>query len=137
MGRKAGSRQLKREPSPGFWPLHRKEETGAPMTRPGPHAREKSLPLVLLLRDILGYAKTAHEAKRIIDSDHVRVDGAVRRDHRFPVALMDAVQIEWANKIFRALPKRGARLQLTTVTENQAEYKHCHAIGKSTVSQTR
>jgi len=135
MGRKAGSRQLKREPSPGFWPLHRKEETWAPMTRPGPHAREKSLPLVLLLRDILGYAKTAHEAKRIIDSDHVRVDGVVRRDHRFPVGLMDVVQIEGANQIFRVLPKRGGGLQLTLITENEAKYKLCKVTGKSTVRQ--
>src|SRR5438445_13362980 len=105
------------------------------MTRPGPHAREKSLPLVLLLRDILGYAKTAHEAKRIIDSDHVRVDGVVRRDHRFPVGLMDVVQIEGANQFFRVLPKRGGGLQLTPITENDEKYKHSKVIGKSTIRQ--
>src|SRR5207245_5632041 len=116
MGRKAGPRQLKREPSPGFWPLHRKEETWAPMTRPGPHAREKSLPLVLLLRDILGYAKTAHEAKRIIDSDHVRVDGGVRTDHRFSAGMMDVVPVGGANPNFPIMPKAGGGRQQTTIT---------------------
>ena|SRR6267143_231097 len=135
MGKKAGSRQLKREPSPAFWPQHRKEETWAPMTRPGPHARDKSLPLVILLRNILGYAKTAHEAKRIIDSDHVKVDGVVRKDHRFPVGLMDVVQIAGANQIFRVLPKRGGGLQLTPITESEAKYKLCKVTGKSTVKK--
>ena len=135
MGRKAGSRQLKREPSPAFWPLHRKEETWAPMTRPGPHAREKSLPLVILLRNILGFAKTAHEAKSIVDSNHVRVDGVVRRDHRFPVGLMDVVQIEGAKQIFRVLPKRGGGLQLTPITATEAKYKLCKVTGKSTVKK--
>jgi small subunit ribosomal protein S4e len=133
VGRKAGSRQLKREPSPAFWPLHRKEETWAPMTRPGPHPREKSLPLVILLRNILGFAKTAHEAKSIINSNQVKVDGVVRRDHRFPIGLMDVVQIEGANQIFRVLPKRGGGLQLSPITATEAKYKLCKVTGKSTV----
>ena len=54
MARKFGPRQLKREPSPGFWPIHRKEYTWAPRTRPGPHPREKSLPLVVIVRESLG-----------------------------------------------------------------------------------
>src|SRR6266571_3186944 len=62
MARKGGSRQLKREPAPGFWPIKRKERTWAPNTRPGPHSREKSIPLVIVIREILGYARTAKEA---------------------------------------------------------------------------
>ncbi|HYY90472.1 MAG TPA: 30S ribosomal protein S4e, partial [Candidatus Dormibacteraeota bacterium] len=59
MARKFGPRQLKREPSPSFWPIKRKKMAWAPLTRPGPHARDKSLPLVIVIREILGYAKTA------------------------------------------------------------------------------
>jgi small subunit ribosomal protein S4e len=135
MGRKSGSRQLKREPSPAFWPLHRKELTWAPMTRPGPHPRNKSLPLVILLRDILGFAKTAHEAKNIIDSNNVKVDGVVRRDHRFPIGLMDVIQIEGANQLFRVMPKRGGGLQLTPITASEAKFKLCKVTGKSTVKK--
>src|SRR6266571_2936580 len=94
MARKGGSRQLKREPAPGFWPIKRKERTWAPNTRPGPHSREKSLALVIIIREILGYARTAKEATRIINTGKVKIDGVVRKDHRFPVGLMDVLNIE-------------------------------------------
>ncbi|HZD12126.1 MAG TPA: 30S ribosomal protein S4e [Candidatus Binatus sp.] len=135
MGRKAGSRQLKRQPSPAFWPIHRKEETWAPMPRPGPHARQKSLPLVLILRNILGYARTSNEAKGIIKSGQVKVDGVTRRDHRLPIGLMDVVQIQGGGttEIFRILPKRGGGLQLTPITPEESKFKLCKITGKHTV----
>src|SRR5438105_15235983 len=101
MARKSGPRQLKREPAPGFWPIKRKERTWAPNTRPGPHSREKSLPLVIIIREILGYARTAKEATRIINTGKGKIDGVVRKDHRFPVQRMDAVQNEGARLILR------------------------------------
>src|SRR5881409_115574 len=106
MARKFGPRQLKREPSPGFWPIHRKEHTWAPRTHPGPHAREKSLPLMVIVRESLGLANIAKEAIRIISAGKVKVDGVVRRDRRFPVGLMDIVQIEGIPQVYRAFQSR-------------------------------
>src|SRR5438445_13499483 len=93
MARKFGPRQLKREPSPGFWPIHRKEHTWAPRTHPGPHAREKSLPLMVIVRESLGLANIAKEATRIISNGDVKVEGVVRRDRRFPDGLDDNVEV--------------------------------------------
>src|SRR3989442_5218440 len=106
MARKFGPRQLKREPSPGFWPIHRKEYTWAPRTRPGPHAREKSLPLMIIVRESLGLANIAKEAIKIINEGKVKVDGIVRRDRRFPVGLMDIVQIESVPEAISDIRKR-------------------------------
>src|SRR5260370_38686283 len=92
--RKSGPRQLKREPAPGFWPIRRKERTWAANTRPGPHSREKSLPLVIIIREILGFAKTSKEAIRIISTGKINIDGVVRRYHRFPLGLTDVLKIE-------------------------------------------
>ncbi len=111
MARKSGPRQLKREPAPGFWPIRRKEMAWAPMTRPGPHRRDRSLPLVIVIREILGYARTAKEAIHIISTGRVKVDGVVRRDHRFPVGLMDVLQIEGSPQSFRVLPRPDLILQ--------------------------
>src|SRR5437870_13682703 len=101
MARKGGSRQLKREPAPGFWPIKRKERTWAPNTRPGPHSRGKSLPLVIIIRQILGDARTAKEATRIISTCNVQIDGVDRSGHRFHVGLMDDVHVEGACQILR------------------------------------
>ena len=65
MGKKGGSLHLKREASPAFWPIHRKEFTWAVKPRPGPHSINRCIPLVLIVREILGLAKTRKEAKKI------------------------------------------------------------------------
>ena len=134
MARKFGSRQLKRERSPSFWPIHRKEHTWAPRSRPGPHAREKSLPLVVIVRESLGLANTAKEATKIISAGKVKVDGVVRRDRRFPVGLMDIVQIDGVSKAFRALPQPNKGLVLSPTQDKETAYKICKIVGKQNVS---
>src|SRR2546427_8415 len=133
MARKFGPRQLKREPSPGFWPIHRKEYTWAPRTRPGPHAREKSLPLMIIVRESLGLANIAKEAIKIISEGKVKVDGVIRRDRRFPVGLMDIIQIEGVPQAYRALPKPNRGLVLSPAQDKEAAYKICKIVGKQNV----
>lgn len=133
MGRKSGPRQLKREPAPEFWPIHRKEAAWVARTRSGPHPIERSLPLVLVLREMLGYAKTAKEATRIINEGKVRIDGLVRKDRRFPVGLMDIVKIGGLGQIFRVLPKPNKGLSLSPISEKEAAYKLCKITGKRNI----
>ena len=133
MARKFGPRQLKREPAPGFWPIKRKEMNWAPRVRPGPHPRERSIPLVIVLREILGLARTAHEAIHIINMGRVKVDGVVRRDHRFPVGLMDVLQVEGAEQIFRILPKPNRGLVPTPINQKEAGFKLCKIVGKKSI----
>lgn len=133
MGRKFGPRQLKREPAPGFWPIQRKRLAWAPRTRPGPHPRERSIPLVLLVREILGYAKTSKEAERIINAGKVVVDGVARKDHRFGVGLMDIVRIEGSGETFRVLPKPNRGMSLSPIGQKEAGYKLCKVVGKRSI----
>src|SRR5215472_577230 len=113
MARKFGSRQLKRESAPAFWPIHRKESTWAPMTRPGSHPRARSIPLNVLIRDMMKWVETGKDAAGIVHDSKVKVDGLTRRDHRFPIGLMDVVQVPSIGKAFRLvpMPRRGLSLQ--------------------------
>ncbi len=137
MARKSGPRQLKREPAPGFWPINRKEMTGAPRTRPGPHPRDNSLPLELIVRDILGHARTAREAIRIINTGKVKVDGVIRKDYRFPVGLMDVLQIEGTADAFRLLPKPNVGLVPTPINQKEVGFKLCKITGKTSIAGGR
>ncbi len=135
MARKSGPRQLKRGPAPGFWPIHRKEAKWAPATRPGPHLRNRSFPLILIVREILGYGATAKEATRIISGSKIRVDRVVRNDPRFSVGLMDLIQISGINQVFRLLPRPGRGLALSPVREGESEYKVCKVLGKRVIDK--
>lgn len=137
MARKSGSIQLKRARAPAFWSIHRKEANWAPMTRPGPHSRNRSLPLVLILRETLGYAKTAREAIQIVNSSKVKVDLIVRRDRNFPTGLMDVIQIEGSDQVFRVLPKPGRGLSLFPIEARESERKICKIVEKRTIGRGR
>ena len=63
-----GSRKhLKRYKAPENWPIHPKEYKWTVKTNPGPHPLDGSIPLLIIVRDILKVADTAREAKIIIN----------------------------------------------------------------------
>jgi small subunit ribosomal protein S4e len=70
---------------------------------------------------------------RIINQGKVKVDGVVRRDRRFPVGLMDIVQIEGVPQVYRALPKPNRGLVLSPAQDKEAAYKICKIVGKQNV----
>jgi small subunit ribosomal protein S4e len=97
---------MKRKPAPKLWPIHRKEAVWTVMPQAGPHCFAKSLPLTLVVRDMLGFAKTGKEAKNILSSGKIMVDGKVRCDERFLVGLMDVITVVDAKKSYRVLPSK-------------------------------
>lgn len=132
MGKKGGSLHLKREASPAFWPIHRKKFTWTVKPRPGPHPINRCIPLLLIIRDLLGLAETRKEARKIISQGMVVVDGRVRRDDRFPAGLMDVISIPEIKMNYRILPfKKG--LGLHPIDEKESSYKLCRIENKTTV----
>ena len=132
MGRKGERGHLKRKPAPKMWPIHRKEAVWTVMPKPGPHSISRSLPLALIVRDMLGFAKTAKEAKKIISQGKITVDGKVRRDERFLVGLMDVISILDAKKAYRVLPS-GKGLFLHPIGADEAAFKLCRIENKTVV----
>ena len=122
MGRKGERGHLKRKPAPKLWPIHRKEAVWTVMSKPGPHSRSSSIPLTLVVRDMLGLAKTGKEAKNIISKGNVMVDGKVRLNEHFLVGLMDVVSIVDAKKTYRVMPSKKG-LMLRSITSDEAAFK--------------
>jgi small subunit ribosomal protein S4e len=132
VGHKGGLAHLKRLPAPWFWPIHRKEFVWAPKPNPGAHETSSCLPLELVLRDDLGQAETRREVAAILASGKVRVDGRVRRDKNFPVGIMDVVELADANVAYRVLPVVGRGLSLIRIPKDEAKFKLCKVLRKST-----
>lgn len=129
-----GSRKhLKRYKAPKTWPIHKKEETWTTKSSAGPHALDKSIPLVMVLREILGVAKNTREAKIILNNDDVLVDGTPRKDHRFPVGFMDIISIPKINKNFRLLQDEKGRLVLKDIDEKDSTFKLASIEDKTTI----
>ncbi|MBS7604874.1 MAG: 30S ribosomal protein S4e [Candidatus Bathyarchaeia archaeon] len=132
MGKMGGSRHLKREVTPPFWPIHRKKYVWTLKPDPGPHPFDRCMPLGIIIRDFLGYAETMREAKKIVAQGKVLVDGKVRRDVHFPVGLMDVLSIPEINKSWRVLP-HGKGLTLFEISGEEVKYKICRIENKTTL----
>ena len=134
MGKKGGSTGLKRKPAPKFWPIPRKEFVWAVKPSPGPHSLENCLPLAIVLRDILGFAKTRKEAKLIVSQGKVYVDGKIRRKDDFPVGLMDVITIPEANAFFRVLPSHKGFI-LHQISKEETSFKLCRIENKTCIKK--
>ena len=134
MARKGGRRHLKRLAAPKFWPIPRKEFKWAVKPSPGPHPADNCLPLLVIIRDILGLAETAREARMILGQRKILVDGRVRTDYKYPVGLMDVVAIPELKKAYRCVPKLGGGLTLLEIPEEEACFKLCRIEDKTTVN---
>lgn len=129
MGSKGTSTGLKRKPAPEFWPIHRKEVTWVVKPSSGPHRGESCMPLVLVLRESLGYAQTRKEAKTMVSQGKISVDGRIRKEDDFPAGLADVISIPDIDKNFCVLPSAKG-LVLQPIDKEQAKSKLCRIENK-------
>lgn len=130
MGHMGPSRHMKRNAAPTFWKISRKK--GQFITKPsaGPHPIGESYSLATLLRDVLKVVKTMRGAESAISTGKIIVDGAIRRDKKFSVGLMDVIQIPSMNKTFRLLPAKGAMLFPVVIDSESSKVKLCKVKSK-------
>ncbi|RLI05076.1 30S ribosomal protein S4e [Candidatus Bathyarchaeota archaeon] len=133
MGRKGERSHLKRLASPAFWPIPRKQKVWVVKPSPGPHPVDRSIPLLIIVRDLLGLAQTEKEASIIISEGKVKVDGRIRKDKRFPVGLMDVVEILDVNKAYRVVPSTHRVFSFQPINEEEKMFKLCRIENKTTV----
>ncbi len=100
---------------------------------PGPHPKEHSLTLALVLREILGFAENMREVKAILSTGQIKVDGEIRKNPRFPVGLMDVIEITTSGDRFRLLPKQNGGLRFVNIDEAETGYKLCRIENKTMV----
>lgn len=125
--------RIKRLAAPRSWSVPRKTHKWAVATSPGPHPRETSVPLTVVLRDMLHYCDNAREAGHIVHGRKVLVDGRVVTDPRFPVGIMDVLAIPEAGVHYRMLIDRLGRLRLVPIDEGSAAWKLSRIEGKTLV----
>lgn len=126
--------KLKRLRTPKFWRIPKKLSKWAVSPRPGPHKKFESIPLQVIARDILKLVETGKEAKRIINSGEILVDGKIRKDHAYPAGLMDVLSIPKIKKYYRVVPTAKG-LELVEIPETEAKKKICRIENKTVVKK--
>lgn len=125
------SKHLKRFGMPTSWPFEKKQTVFITNSAPGPHTRANSIPLRLILRDMLHLSATAREAKKGLMYNTITVDGIIRRDSRFPVGLFDSLGIKETGQYWRMLLNSRGKLHLYPVSAEEAGFKIAKITGKT------
>src|SRR3989442_8805982 len=97
------SKHLKRLNAPPAMRVSRKNFYWVAKPHPGAHPLQRSVALIVLVRDHLALAQTSREAKAIIGGREMKVDGRVVTDPHFSVGLMDVVSVEKTGAFYRML----------------------------------
>ncbi len=125
--------RLKRLAAPRAWSIPRKTGTWAVRPSPGPHPLHRCIPLTIVLRDMLGYADNAREAKAVIRARRARVDNRTVRDPGFPLGLMDTLSLPDVGEHYRVLLDTRGRFALVPIQEAEASWKLARIENKTVV----
>ena len=120
----------KRIAAPKWWPVERKTKKFI-ITPRGPYLKELSLPLLVLVRDVLKIAEKEKEASNIIKRGEILVDGRKRKDPKLGIGLFNIIEIPSLKKAYRAVPKDG--LSFIEIPEKEAKLKICKIIDKKSL----
>ncbi len=127
------SRHQKRVASPRSWPIARKIHTWVAKSKPGPHSAKGSIPLVVVVRDLLGLVDSSRETKRVLHEGGVLVDGTARKDIKFPVGIFDVISVPALDKTYRLLQDAKGRFNLHELEKGEAR-KLCRIENKTALN---
>jgi small subunit ribosomal protein S4e len=127
------SNHQKRLSAPNSWPIERKGETFTVKSGAGPHGQE-GVPLIILLRDVLGYVDSKKEARYALNEGSVQINGQQIRDEARPIGMFDILAFTQREEYYRVFPDQGGRLSLTPIDGDAAGSRLVKIVGKQNVA---
>lgn len=128
---------LKRLIAPKTWPIKRKGITFITRPKPSGAPMDLSIPLVVVLKELLHLAKTTKEVKRILHDQEVLVDGARVHNHDATINLFGVLSIPLLKANYRLVLTSKNKLVLTNISGKEAETKPTKIIGKTKLGKDK
>ena len=125
------SSHMKRLTMPRSWPLPRKSSVWIQKPNPCGHPLNLCMPMGVILRDVLGVAQNRREAKKILHSKLVKVDGAIETDIGRGVGLMDVLTV--GDVSYKCVLDTNGKLRYRIIPAKEASTKICRVMGKTTI----
>jgi len=129
------SKHIKRMAAPSSWAVPRKTSYWVTKPRAGPHGVSESMPLLSVVRDMLKLCDNSREARFIIGSREILVDGKVVTDYKHPVGLMDVVTVKKTKQSYRMLVDYKAKLKLVQIDDVEKDWKLARIDDKTVISK--
>ena len=125
---------LKRQKIPNSWPIERKGTKY--VVRPSSDL-EKSIPILVLLRDVLKIATTRKEVKHSINLKKILVNGKLARDEKNSLMLFDTLSLVPMKKHYRLELTESGKFDLKEISEKESGRKISKILNKRTLKGKR
>ena len=118
---------LKRSNIPKFWQVPRK---GTKYMAVPSHNQAESIPMVIVVRDILGLAKNKKEVERMIKEKLVQINHKEIKETNYPLSLFDVLTFPHSKKNYRAILSEKRKMIFEEISDKEAETKIFKVLNK-------
>jgi small subunit ribosomal protein S4e len=119
---------LKRHAIPKSWPIQRK---GTAFVVQPNRGFSDSLPVLIILRDLLKVAQNRKEAKKMIHMKSILINGKEVRDEKDGVMLFDIITLVPSKKHYKLVVLKNEKFHIEEIKESEANTKIAKIIGKT------
>ena len=109
------------------WPIPKK---GTKYVVVPSHNKKFGVPLLIILRDILGFVKTRKELKKILIEKKVIVNCRTIKEENRTLLLFDTLKLKELNKYYRITFSESGKAVMKEISEKECMVKICKIVNK-------
>ena len=118
---------LKRQGIGKFWPIKRKGTTYLAVAT---HNQKESIPLVVVLRDVLKIIRNKKELQRILNEKQVLINQKEIRETNYPIGIFDKISLISAKKYYTARLSENKKMIFEEISAKDAETRTYRVMDK-------
>ncbi len=120
-------RHLKRQMTPKEWPIKRK---GTKYVIRSLFNLKNGVPVLIILRDMLGFAANRREVKKAIVKKNLLLNNKLVRDDRIAMVLFDVLTIKDANKNYQMQLEKNGKFKVVEIASKDSGKKVSKVVNK-------
>ena len=117
-----------------FWAIPRK---GTKYLALVSHERKSSMPLVVVLRDVLKLIRNKKELQRLINEKRIQINHKEIRNTNYPVSLFDVIILPSVKKNYKALLSKHKKMVFEEISDKEAESKVFKILSKKILPKNK
>jgi len=110
-----------------FWPIPRK---GTKYLAVSSHDKNNSIPLIVVMREVLNLVRTKKELKKAINEKQIKINGKEVMKVNYPIGLFDVISVTSLKKNYKAGLGENKKLVFEEVSDSEASKKVIKIVGK-------
>ncbi|MBT4166317.1 hypothetical protein HOE04_04735 [archaeon] len=115
-----------------FWPIARK---GSKYVARSSHNLGESIPLMIVMRDILKLVRTKKELKKLINEKQIKINGKLIQVVNYPICLFDVLSLEVMKKNYKMVLLESKKFGFEEIADKDAKSRVYKVLDKKILSK--